>query len=294
MGKIMVIGALVLDMTFVLPRWLQPNDYMRSQETRLALGGKGFNQAAVVKRLGGDSELVASIGSDTLGDLALSLLANEDIAARTISRHPNATTGVIGILLHAGQPSFIGADHAGHLLSADFVRQSLQDIGTDDVVSISFEAPQEAVIEALERAKENGSITILNPAPIDRALAMPYLSQVDVLIPNQYEARLLLDDQTSSIEALATQFLERGVGAVCITLGERGCYYADDARAEFFPAIEIELVDATGASDAFCGAFAFGLSHGWDTRHIVTMANRVAGITCTVPGIPRVYKNVTD
>ena len=87
-----------------------------------------------------------------------------------------------------------------------------------------FEAPLDSIARGLELGKKHGAMTILNPAPGQRA-DPELLAHVDVLTPNESETRILLglppDDPTPTFE-LAGRLLDLGVERIVVTRGEQG------------------------------------------------------------------------
>ena len=94
------------------------------------------------------------------------------------------------------------------------------------------------------------------------------------------------DEHGQKIERAAKSFLKKGVKNIIITLGSKGVYFANSDDSYFIEAFELknEVLDTTGAGDAFNGAFAYALSKNQDNREAITFANKVAGISTTKLG----------
>ena len=89
--------------------------------------------------------------------------------------------------------------------------------------------------------------------------------------------------RTSTIKNAAEEFLNKGVKNVIITLGEKGIYFANRKEKFFLEAYKLKqnVIDTTGAGDAFNGALAVGLANDLDIKEALTFANKVAGISTT-------------
>jgi ribokinase len=113
------------------------------------------------------------------------------------------------------------------------------------------------------------------------------LGAVDYLTPNAGEAAALggtAVDDLESADVAAARLLERGVGTVIVTLGERGALACDGVRTLHFPAFPVSAVDTTAAGDAFTGALAAGLATGGTIEQAIPLAGAAAALACTRRG----------
>ena len=106
------------------------------------------------------------------------------------------------------------------------------------------------------RENHNHVRTILKPAAVS-SLSDNILRHTDILIPNQAEMALLCNCSASiditELSRQADTMLQKGVGAVVITLGEHGCFLKTASMEQHFPAAADFIPDSTGGSDAgFC------------------------------------------
>jgi ribokinase len=137
-----------------------------------------------------------------------------------------------------------------------------------DAVLVTFETPASTIREAITLAHRCDARVFLNPAP---ALANPAAvatlpwRNVDVLVPNEAEARAILEGLGVSRQPLKTGDLagalacELSVPLVIVTLGESGCAVHSHGVTRRYPAQQTAPVDTTGASDAFTAALAVSL-----------------------------------
>jgi ribokinase len=135
--------------------------------------------------------------------------------------------------------------------------------------------------------REAGAITILNPAPV-RPLAPSVLQLVDVLTPNQVEAKVLTGrspDAAIEPEQLARELIRSGVKQVVMTLGERGALIVTSSSSTHVPAITVSPVDTTGAGDAFNAGLAVALASGTSLEAAVQFAVVTGGLAVTKEGV---------
>ncbi len=297
MPRIYVIGALVYDIVFDVPDWVEPNRAVHATEVTLSPGGKALNQAVAARRLGADDvRLIGCVGDDIFGAELLCALRCHGVNTDCIRRHPAAQTSIAGIIVKDNLPGFIGAPDASRRVDRCQIEASLADLRPGDILLVDFEVQQPLVQFALELGRAEGAINVLNPAPFFTrdAFVIEYLSLVDVLIPNMLEAQLILDSDSEDINALAADLLALGIRQVVLTLGEAGSNLFEDGRRIAQKAYLLDAVDTTGASDAFVGAYCHGLAQGWSVERILQFASATAGLACTKRGTMTSLPRLTE
>jgi ribokinase len=101
----------------------------------------------------------------------------------------------------------------------------------------------------------------------------PIIKRSFVMLPNEVELKLLTG---KDYEAASKTLIKEGVGVVGVKLGERGCYVTDGKESHFVEPFEKKLVDTTGAGDAFCAGFLYGLIKGRDLCQCGKLGNFAA------------------
>jgi ribokinase len=157
---------------------------------------------------------------------------------------------------------------------------------SDDILLLGFEIPQPLVQFALQIGRDKGVINVVNPAPFftTDSFVLNYLHLVDILLPNILEAQLLTGTESDDLHDLAKQLLAFEIKQVVMTHGEKGSVFFDSQNIIEQKAFEVAVVDTTGASDAYVGAYCVGLAHGWSTVKTLEFASATAGLACTVHG----------
>jgi fructokinase len=108
------------------------------------------------------------------------------------------------------------------------------------------------------------------------------LKLVDVLKPCKAAAREMTG--VTDYNRMADQLLNLGPKVVAITEGEDGCLIATKEKRVQVPAFRVNVVDTTGAGDAFMGGLSYGLLQGWDLERVGIFANACAALCCTKVG----------
>ena len=286
-ARIVVVGSSNTDMVIRVPTLPRPGETVLGGAFFTARGGKGANQAVAAARAGGAVALIASLGDDALGDATLAALTAEGIDVSSVRRSAGTPSGVALILVdERGENSIAVAPGANAMLAPEQVVAGASRLAPGDVLLTQLETPLESVLAAARAANHAGARVILNPAPA-RDLPDELLALVSVLTPNESEAARLagmsLEEQNGREQAAET-LLERGVGAVVITLGAAGAFVATAELRQIVPGFRVEARDTTGAGDVFNGALAMALAEQASLVDAVRFANAAAAISVTRDG----------
>lgn len=260
-------------------------------------GGKGFNQAVAAARAGARAGFLTALGEDAAAATARALASDEGIELHA-EVFPALPSGTAGIFVDAGGRNVITvAPGANAALSEAFVDGARPAFAGADVVLAQLEVAPAAVHAALAQAREAGATTVLNPAPANAPTTPALLALADVITPNETEfAALLARHAGQAVDADALHAMaDEALHALCqslqattwvITLGGHGAFVSHaagrqrgDERACYRVAAEpADVVDTTGAGDAFSGALAAALAAGPGSpfREGVAFANRYA------------------
>lgn len=248
-------------------------------------GGKATNQAIVASYLGAPTVFVTVVGDDERGRRALGFLEAAGVETRWVSEVAGATDVGFVMLPSSKIPAITTAADRARDLDQGRVRQAAAAIRSASLVVCQLEAPSEAARTAFGIARDAGVRTLLNPAPAQE-LDEELLSLTDLLIPNEHEAASLLGVEDGPA-ALAAGLAARNAHlAVVVTAGAAGAFVAGrghEVRHVPAPLVD-EVVDTTGAGDAFIGALATRLRDGDDLEAAARFAVRVASFSVSRPG----------
>ena len=293
--RIAVVGSYATGLTMKVKRLPSAGETVLASGYRVDYGGKGSNQVVACARLGAQVSFVAKVGQDTFGEMALRLYREEGIDVRFVRQTNDQPTGVGFILVEAesGNNCIAFDPGANELLTAGEVAQSEVALDSAAVVLTQLEIPVEAAGAAMARGRARGATTILNPAPV-RPLPASVLQLVDVLTPNQAEAKVLAGqspDAAIAPEEVARDLIRAGVRQVVMTLGEAGALIVDASSAKRVPAIQVVVVDTTGAGDAFNAGLATALAFGASLESAAQFGVIVGAMAVTkdgvIPSLPR-------
>lgn len=288
-----VVGSYNHGITMTVDSIPVPGETVLGEDFTEGVGGKGSNQAVAASRLGAEVTFVGRVGEGRFADRAFDLWDREDVDATAVTRTDGTHTGVGVVLVeNAGENAIGVAPGANEYLDAADVRDAAGTIGDADVVLTQLETEIEPVEATLSLAADAETTAILNPAPATE-LSADLLERADFLTPNRSEARLLTGvDPDADVEdvALARDLVEMGSNVVVLTQGGDGALVVTASDVTSIPAPDVDVVDTTGAGDAFNAGFAVALAEGAGPVEAARFASRTGALACTgyevVPALP--------
>ena len=275
------------DLVSRVPRPIARGETLMARSFDISPGGKGSNAAVACARQGARTAVIARIGRDDFGAMAMALWQREGIATAHVEQAEGERSGVAQILVYDdGDNSIAVAPGAGAGLTEHHVLAARRTIEGSRVVMASCEVPLEATLAAFRIARAAGALTLLNPAPA-RPLPEALIALTDLLTPNETEVRVLAQlGPDGDMGDAARALLARGAGAVLVTLGAAGCrLWRHDAIECEVPGWRVAAVaDTVGAGDTFTGALAAAMARGEPLEQAMRCANAAAALSVTGRG----------
>jgi ribokinase len=283
-----VVGSFAVGMTLRTPRMPVFGETLLGSQFDMGPGGKGSNQAVAAARLGAEAHFVGLIGKDRLGEIARTLYEEEGVNAEHLIETTATSTGVGFIIVNPqGKNGIILDMGANKLIDRQFVAKAQSVIARSHVVLSVLEIPVEAAAETMVLGRKYGVKTILNPAPAS-PLPDEVFGAIDLIVPNETELRILMglapDDGVSTRE-LARALRDKFGTTVIVTLGESGMILVDANGISEFGSVPVDVVDSTGAGDAFTAALAVSLAEGKDLVTAIQFAGCNGALACTKYGV---------
>jgi ribokinase len=295
-AKIVVLGAAVIDHVYTvnkLPDW---GEGVHADSFTSLPGGKGLNQAIAAGRLGADVNLVSTVGADYNGHIIIDALEQDNIAHDTVRQIPETLTSIVNVFVNPqSETAFLGWKGAGQIdVYEAILGQAEELIRAADAILLTFEVPYNALERAVKIAGEGKTLVVLNPSPpieMPRPGFFRLLRDIHLLVPNLTEAENLLQLKAGP-KTLASALHEKGAQAVIVTLAEQGCVVAADGEIWEQPSFNVEVVDTTGASDAFCAALAVAVAEGRPLEYAVRRASAAGALAVSQAGASPSMPNI--
>ncbi|CAN5462295.1 ribokinase [soil metagenome] len=285
---IAVVGGYGVGMTMRVERAPEAGETVSGGVLSSGPGGKGSNQAIAIARLGHSSSIFTAIGDDSAGRDGEDLWAAERVVSAAVMKSEPTMAAFITVEA-SGENRISIAPGALESLSPGDVESYRDSIRDADLLVVSLEVPWVIARRCLEIAREEGTRTLVNPAPA-HTLEVGDWALIDVLTPNATEAAILTGDGDGSAEGLAGTIAALGCDVV-LTVGENGAVVADhEGITRIDPVTVPRVVDTTGAGDAFTAALAVGLVEGMSLRDAARFAAAAGAHAVTVaeviPALP--------
>lgn len=291
MAKILVVGSINMDSVYHVPHIVQPGETLHSTSVATYFGGKGANQAVTAGQLGAEVYFVGAVGEDTNGALAIDNLERKNVKTVFVKQQGITGQAIIQVA-QDGENAIILVPGANHSITPEQLDNVCDCVESADILLLQLEIPMLTIEKAVALATKSGTRIILNPAPA-RPLTDEVLQRVSVLTPNETELALLTGFSITSEESLkqaCQQLLHKGVAAVVVTLGSNGSFYMTNETSGYISAQAVEVVDTTGAGDAFNGALAVALGDHKPLQEAITYATKIAGYAVTQQGAQPLIK----
>ena len=263
--SIAVIGSINLDIVANVKNFPRPGETITNAVVNRFPGGKGANQALAAHRLGASVFMVGRVGDDPAADEALQTLREEDVDLTYCRRLEDFSTGLAMIVVsESGENQIVVAPGA----NAAFDPEHLEVPHTDASIA-QLEVPIDTILKA---ARASDNFFCLNAAP---AKPVPHelLEHVDLLVVNELEAQALGKELDIYHGLLASTYGSKGA-----TLSRNGQQIAEAKPPK------VNVVDTTGAGDAFTAALTVALVSGMEPQKALEHACVVGALTTTKMG----------
>ena len=261
-----------------------------SAAIKSGVGGVARNIAENLVRLGVPVTLLTAVGDDDAGEDILNSAADIGIDVSRALTIEDAATGTYMAAFGANGGLYFGMDDLRVLrnITRDYLRMNRDAFRECQLVALDMNLSDEAMLAAIHLAHEYRKPIVVDPTSTERAYHLrPHLSELDLITPNLSEAEAILDCPPiqTSVEALiaARSLVSRGVRAAVITQAERGACYATTSESGQFPAVNVEIVDTTGAGDSLTATLIFGMLQGIDIDESLQLGLRAAALTLHSP-----------
>ncbi len=297
MARLVVLGSVNMDLVAAVPHLPTPGETVLGESLAQFPGGKGANQAVAAARLGAGVTLIGRVGSDAYGSALIEQLAREPITDLLLERDRHSPSGVAIVLVDQdGQNMITVLPGSNGRVGEAEVTRAIRALSHSDILLVQLEIAADTVRSAIDQARAIGVRTVLNAAPAAN-IDVHILDRVDVCVINTTEASSVVGrpvDSTRDASEVVLELHDRGIRLPIVTLGEDGAIFFEAGHVCHLRAPSVQVVDTTGAGDAFVGALCAALLVGCAPAKAVSLANAVGAAATQQPGAQTSLPNRHD
>jgi ribokinase len=289
------IGSCTVDFFAIVPRLLGAEEKINANRLEVHAGGVTANNLTQVARLGAKAGWLGLIGDDDNGRIiqeafkadgmdmggieivkgersSLTWIPVDAQGERCIYMFPNVTGKIT--------PFQVNGRFAGHIKKAKHFHTEASQLPLEPVRE-AMKVARDAKVRVIFDLDVSPSFFAQAHLGSEEDLAAA-LKMVDVLKPCKAAAREITG--AGDFDGMAKNLLTLGPKLVAITMGAEGCLIASADQKVHVPAFKVDVVDTTGAGDAFMGGLSYALLQGWDHARVGLFANACAALCCTKVG----------
>jgi pseudouridine kinase len=284
-GPVLVVGASNLD---VKGRALEPLELGTSNQgnIRSSLGGVARNIAENLACLGVHTILLSVVGSDGTGKRLLAQTAQSGVDTHYVFVDPDCRTGSYLAIFDRAGGVHVSIDDMSIMerITPRYLNDRRRLFRDAKMVVIDANLSPSTLSTAFRLAQRYQTPVCADPTRRNLAPRLrPYLDRLHMVTPNTDEAEALLERGPirgrDEAVAAAKQLVARGVDIAVVTLAEMGVCYATSNESGHVPAVDIDIVDLTGAGDALSAATIFGLLEGMPMNEAIRLGVSAAALT---------------
>ncbi len=272
-------GALNVDKLFKVNKLAKAEEESFIEAYTEACGGSAANTAVGLARLGCKVGYIGKVGCGREGDVLIQDFCNEGINTDGVVRSAQGKSGsVMGFVDKKGARALYvdsGVNDTINIkeVNARYASQAQFLHLTSFVGDESFHTQKKLLDNVLPSTKVS-----FDPGALYARRGFAALESIIrktwVLMPNSLELTLLTGE--IAYRKGAEVMLGRGVKIVAVKLGGDGCYVTDGREQHLIEPFKVDVVDTTGAGDAFCAGFLYGLVNGKSLLECGKLGNFVA------------------
>lgn len=273
--EVVVIGSCNIDIQGISKKSILIKD-SNPGKIHLSHGGVGRNICENISKLTNNSSFITALGDDEHSKNIYDELFKNNVDLSNSLVMKNKAMSIYLAILDEKHDMFVGVNDMDLIknLNVEFLKSKIQKINHHKVSIVDTNIPKESVHFLLANITESKIVVdLVSAAKANKVNG--YLNKIHSLKANKLEAEILtgitLDSKENIIKA-GEKLINYGIKYVFITLGAEGVYYTDGENNGFLKNIETNVVDATGAGDAFTAGIAFSLLNDFDIEKCAKFA----------------------
>ena len=274
------LGEVVVDWVAEIPHFPRPDEKIDALSENYFSGGVTANYLVAVSRLGGTCGFIGAVGDDSYGDFLIEDFQQENVDSSQVLKIVGKKTPVNFIFVAKGEKTIIQSPHM------QTTKIEISDLNENYIAKAKLMHTTmihpEVTRKAIALAKNNGVKISID---LESQIALrgwedlkDILLKADILIPNKEGAKSITNSNTPKESAKI--LINKGIPIVIITMGSQGALITTKDFQKLIPSYKVDnIIDTTGAGDAFNGAFSIGYwIKGWDLEKSCRYGNAAASL----------------
>ena len=288
-------GALNLDKLFFVDKIVEGGGESAIRRYTESAGGSAANTIVGLARLGARVGFIGKISEDSEGRYLLKSLSIENVDVKGISVVKNGKSGIVlGFIDDSGERSLYVDPGVNDTI--DITEIDLNYAVNCEYMHLTSFVGEKSFHTQIKVLEESSEVKIsLDPGELYvrkglKALK-PIINRSHVIFPNRNELKTLTGKDFKEGSRI---LLNNGVNIVAVKLGSRGCFVTDGREEHLIDPYEVRVVDSTGAGDAYCAGFLFGLIKNKDLYTCGKIGNFLAASSIKAEGARKGLPKYSD
>lgn len=281
MGRIVGIGACVMDTLVNVPRYPTEDTKLRATSSKPAGGGPVATGLVAAAKLGAEAEYIGVLSDDNGGRFLLQDFAKYGVKTDHVDIVSGKRSFTSVIWLSAETTSRTCVFDKGDLPPLSLSEEQKAAIAGAELLMVDGNE-MDAAVEAAKFARENGVKVLYDCGGLYDGVER-LLAHTDIMIPSE-EFALGHTGAKTAEEAAKALFDRYHPEVIVITQGKRGGILFDGVQVVSYPIYPAVVVDSNGSGDVFHGAFANAVTRGYDYEKCCHFSSAVSGLKCTGVG----------
>ena len=296
MNKILVIGLSGQSEFLSVDHFNKPGETLTAQVRFTEPGGKGYNQALALGKIGANVSFITCLGNDSYADTCIDVLKEFNVNVYPIYKDTPCDFAVIMTNVE-GENNVCVYHGASSLCRFNDVMKYKDVIDNSDIILLQLEYPMEVTEEVIKYAYKNNKKVILNPAPYNPKFNKDLLKMIYAITPNEFELCNLAgcDNTMDAIKKL-------DIDNIICTQGSKSVVVKSEGKIKKIDVRKVKAIDTTGAGDIFNAYFVYNLDKGiYESSRIASIASTLSvlkkGVVNAIPGlidVKRFMENTND
>lgn len=277
--KILNFGSCNIDYVYSVNHIVNPGETETADCLSIYPGGKGLNQSVAISKAGSEVYHAGCVGNN--GEMLLKTLSDSGVNIKYIKMLDTANGHAVIQVSEKGENSIFLYPGSNERITVDFADYVLEQFGVGDIILLQNEINNVKYI--IDKAFEKEMTIVFNPSPFNDKIDVIDINKISYLILNEVEAIGISGEEDA--ESIVKYFKNKYPNLkLVLTLGVKGCIYADNSAVYSQPAYKVNAVDTTAAGDTFTGFFVSEIAKGTNISDALKTASCAAAIAVSKKG----------